>query len=73
MLLKFLSISKEIKIDIVHSNDLDGHITAWFLNHIFGVQSIWHIRIMTWPRILYKLKRVTRVIFVSKAVIGQCS
>jgi len=68
--IKIFKYIKRNKIDIVHSNDLDGHITAWFLNHIFGVQSIWHIRIMTWPRILYKLKRVTKVIFVSKAVMN---
>ena len=66
--IKIFKYIKKNKIDIVHSNDLDGHITAWFLNHIFSVKSIWHIRIMTWPRILYKLKRVTKVLFVSKAV-----
>tara|TARA_Y100000590_G_scaffold449623_1_gene588059 strand:- start:1171 stop:2334 length:1164 start_codon:yes stop_codon:yes gene_type:complete len=59
---------KKNNIDIVHSNDLDGHIIAWFLNHIFNITSVWHIRIMTWPKILYKLKRVSKIIFVSKAV-----
>ena len=56
------------KIDIVHSNDLDGHITSWFLCHFFGIKVVWHIRIMTWPKILYKIKRVSQIIFVSDAV-----
>jgi len=59
---------KKNSIDIVHSNDLDGHIIAWLLNHLFSIKSIWHIRIMTWPKILYKLKRVSKIIFVSNAV-----
>ena len=59
---------KKNNINIVHSNDLDGHIVAWFLNHLFNIKSVWHIRIMTWPKILYKLKRVSKIIFVSKAV-----
>ena len=59
---------KKNNIDIVHSNDLDGHIVAWFLNHLFNIKSVWHIRIMTWPKILYKLKRVSKIIFVSKAI-----
>ena len=59
---------KRNNINIVHSNDLDGHIIAWFLNHLFNIKSIWHIRIMTWPKILYKLKRVSKIIFVSETV-----
>ena len=67
---KIFKYIKKHNIDIVHSNDLDGHIIAWFLNHIFRVKSIWHIRIMTWPKILYQIKRVSQIIFVSKAVMN---
>lgn len=60
--------AKKHKIDIIHSNDLDGHLTSWFLCYVFRLKVVWHIRIMTWPKILYKLPRVTKIIFVSDAV-----
>lgn len=65
---KIYKYTKKYKIDIVHSNDLDGHLTSWFLCHVFKLKVVWHIRIMTWPKILYKLPRVTKIIFVSDAV-----
>jgi glycosyltransferase involved in cell wall biosynthesis len=65
---KFFFYIKKNKIEIVHSNDLDGHITSWFLCHVFGIKVVWHIRIMTWPKVLYKIKRVSQIIFVSDAV-----
>jgi len=55
------------RIDLVHTNNLDSHLTGWFLNKLFGIPVIWHIRIMTWPHSFYKPPWVNQIIFVSEA------
>lgn len=59
---------KKNNIKIIHSNDLDGHIATWFLSNVFFQKTIWHIRIMTWPKILYKIPWPSKIIFVSNSV-----
>jgi len=62
---KIKNYIRKNEIDIVHTNDLDAHIIGWFLQYIFRVKVLWHIRITTWPKILYKIPKVTKIIFVS--------
>lgn len=56
------------RIDLVHTNNLDSHLTGWFLNKLFRIPVIWHIRILTWPRSFYRPPWVNRIIFVSESV-----
>ncbi|NWF93034.1 MAG: glycosyltransferase family 4 protein, partial [Syntrophaceae bacterium] len=64
---RIIRIIRQEKIDIVHTNNLDAHLTGWFLNKIFGIPVIWHIRTI-WPQSFYKIPWPTRIIFVSQAV-----
>lgn len=56
------------RIELVHTNNLDSHLTGWYLHHVFRVPVIWHIRILSWPRSLYRIPWPSRIIFVSNAV-----
>ena len=56
------------RIDLVHTNNLDAHLTGWFLNRLFGVPVVWHIRIH-WPRHLYRIPWPDAIIFVSRALL----
>lgn len=55
------------RIALVHTNNLDAHLTGWFLNKLFRVPVIWHIRTF-WPRSFYRIPWPTRIVFVSDAV-----
>lgn len=64
--LRFWSIIRREQIDIVHTNNLDSHLAGWFLNKLFGIPVIWHIRVSIWPRSLYAPPWVTRIVFCSQ-------
>lgn len=64
---RLIPIIRQETIDIVHTNNLDAHLVGWFLNKLFGIPVVWHIRII-WPSAFYKIPWPTRIIFVSQAV-----
>ncbi len=55
------------RVDLVHTNNLDAHLVGWFLNRLFGIPVVWHIR-TNWPRAFYRIPWPTRIVFVSDAV-----
>lgn len=65
--LKIIQIIRREKVAIVHTNNLDAHLTGWFLNKIYRIPVIWHIRTI-WPSSFYKVTWPSRIIFVSQAV-----
>jgi glycosyltransferase involved in cell wall biosynthesis len=55
------------RIDMVHTNNLDAHLTGWFLNKIFGIPAVWHIRSI-WHPLFYKIPWPSKIVFVSRAL-----
>lgn len=55
------------RVSLVHTNNLNSHISGLMAGWLTGVPVLWHIRTY-WPSLLYRLALPDRLVFVSNAV-----
>jgi glycosyltransferase involved in cell wall biosynthesis len=63
-------IARQLGIHLIHTNNLNSHITGLFTGRMTGVPVLWHIR-SYWPSLLYRFMLPDKIIFVSKAVMDR--